>query len=460
MDKIYKLAPNFFQNLMVSLYNFKAYQRRYGGKYHEFLKLFKENRILSREALIYLQKTRYAKFVKNAISNSKFYHESFKNVSDPINLDNIGELPILNKEILRSKIDEIVIQTDEKLTISKTGGTTGKSLEVKTRIINTQERFAMLDDFRSRLGYKLGKKTAWFSGKDLLTKRDINKNRFWKTDYWYKVRYYSTFHIKKEYLSFYIENLIRFKPEYLVGFPSTMLDIARYGLANNFQFPPNIVKAIFPTAETVTAEMRSDIEAFFHTKIYDQYASSEGAPFIIECDKGNLHLELQSGVFEVLDDQNIPAQEGKLVVTSFTTDATPLIRYDIGDSIILDDPRNICSCGNNNPMAKAILGRMDDYIYSPENGKINLGNISNTLKGTKGILGFQAVQNSLNSLDVLVVTDKSSFNKEVERIFIKNWRDRIGPEMKFEIHYVNDIKVEASGKSRIVKNNIKHLVDV
>jgi phenylacetate-CoA ligase len=43
-----------------------------------------------------------------------------------------------------------------------------------------QERFAMLDDFRSRLGYKLGKKTALFSGKSLFIQRDVQKNRFCK----------------------------------------------------------------------------------------------------------------------------------------------------------------------------------------------------------------------------------------------------------------------------------------
>ena len=76
----------------------------------------------------------------------------------------------------------------------------------------------------------------------------------------------------------------------------------------------------------------------------------------------------------------MPTQSGRLVVTSFTTEATPLIRYDIGDSVVLEDSNKICSCGNNNPMVKKINGRIDDYIYSPQTGKINLGNISNTLK--------------------------------------------------------------------------------
>src|SRR5690625_6581859 len=96
--------------------------------------------------------------------------------------------------------------------------------------------------------------------------------------------------------------MMKFQPEYLVGFPSTMLDIAQHGLMNNYNFPAGVVKAIFPTAETVTKEMRITIETFFKAKIYDQYASSEGAPFIFEYININLHLELLMYIYEDFDD--------------------------------------------------------------------------------------------------------------------------------------------------------------
>lgn len=40
---------------------------------------------------------------------------------------------------------------------------------------NMQERFAILDHFRAKHGYELGKKTAWFSGKNLITQKDIEE---------------------------------------------------------------------------------------------------------------------------------------------------------------------------------------------------------------------------------------------------------------------------------------------
>lgn len=458
-DKIYKLLPDFLQNILIFVYNYKAYKNRYGGDYKKFREEKLKNRALSLEELKKYQTKRYRTFIQFAINNSEFYKKSLGNLPNVDDINYIQNLPIINKEILRKNIDKVIVNTTEKLGKSKTGGTTGKSLEVRNFRRNSQERFAFLDDFRSRFGYELGKKTAWFSGKDILTEKDIQKNRFWKTDLINKVRYYSTFHIKEDYLKYYVENLISYQPEYLVGFPSTMLEIAKYGVRNNIDFPSNTIKAIFPTAETITEESRYYIEKFFKTKLYNQYASSEGAPFIFECKNGNLHLELQSGVFEVLDENNQLTNSGRLVVTSFTNEGTPLIRYDIGDSITLEDHTKTCNCGNHNPLVKEILGRIDDYIYSLKNGKINLGNVSNTLKDTKGIIRFQVIQNELNSLEILVVKDNAIFTKSIEDKFIKNWRDRIGNEMELDIKYVDDIPVEKSGKYRIVKNNIKYLLN-
>ncbi len=459
MEKLYQILPHFLQNIMISMFNYLAYRKRYGGNYPKYLQLFKDNNTLTTSELKSINSQKLVEIISYANANSRFYNKLYKNINLQLITDSndIKLLPIVNKEQLRTSIHDVYTIKKSEGIISKTGGTTGKSLEVLCTKNDMQERFAMLDNFRGNFGYKLGKKTAWFSGKNLLTRTDINKNRFWKTDILYNVRYYSTFHIKNNYLQFYIDDLLQFKPMFIVGFPSSLVEIAKYGLQNNIQFPENTIQCIFPTAETITDEIRYYLETFFKTKVYDQYASSEGAPFIFECKNGKLHLELQSGVFEVLDENNNDALSGKLVVTSFTTHGTPLIRYDIEDSVTLSDEK--CNCGNHNPLVNKILGRMDDYVYSPTNGKINLGNVSNTLKDTKGVVKFQVVQNEMNAITINMVIDNTIFTSETEKIFLKNWKDRLGTTMEIKLHYVNDIPVEKSGKFRMVVSNIKHLVD-
>src|SRR5690606_12328908 len=440
-DKIYRILPNFMQGLLISLYNYLADKDRYGSKYRDYFELYKRNANLSLEELYEIQKDRFHAFLYEASKKSPFYKDY-----DLVCLDRVGELPIVKKEDLRQHINQVYTLSKSEGIVSKTGGTTGKSLEVLFTKENMQERFALLDEFRNRYGYRLGKKTAWFSGKSLLSPRDIKKNRFWKTDIYHKVRYYSTFHIKEEYLKYYVEDLIKYQPEYFVGFPSTILEIAKYGLSKGYDFPKGAVKAIFPTAETITPEMRETIETFFKTKMYNQYASSEGAPFIFECEKGNLHLELQSGVFEVLDENDQPTNSGRLVVTSFTNEGTPLIRYDIGDSITLEDENKVCDCGNKNPLVKEILGRMDDYIYSPENGKINIINIANAVKDVHGVINYKVIQNELNKIVLQILIDKKYYSEIEEQKFIKNWKDRVGEKMIIKIEYVESFDVANSGK--------------
>lgn len=457
MNTFFKILPSFFQNCIISLFNYSAYKKRYGKKYTYYKNLYKLNSTLDFHQLQNIQKQKFAHFIEYVLINSPFYSKKYSSIPNPTHLNSIKSIPIIGKEELRKNIDFVYTIPKSKGVISKTGGTTGKSLEVIFTQNDVQERFAMIENFRSQFGYQLGKKTAWFSGKNLLTTKDLKKNVFWKTDYLYKVRYYSTFHIKKKYLEYYINDLIKYKPEYFVGFPSTIYEIAKYGIDNNIDFPQNIVKAIFPTAETITQNTRELIETYFKTRMYDQYASSEGAPFIFECKNKNMHLEMQSGVFEVLDDNDNPSMEGRLVVTSFTTYGTPLIRYDIGDRIELSDAT--CTCNNKNPIVKQILGRIDDYIYSPETGKVNLGNISNTLKGVKGIIKFQVIQKQIDKIVLKVVVDKEQYSDKYQKQFLKNWVDRIGKSMTIEIDFVDDIPVADSGKFRMVKNHIKHLIE-
>src|SRR5690606_5894747 len=96
-------------------------------------------------------------------------------------------------------------------------------------------------------------------------------------------------------------------------------------------------------------------------------------------------------------------------------------------------------------------GRTSDYILSPTHGKVNLGNISNSTKDTKGIVCFQLIQDKIDHIDVKLVVN-NAFNKAQELNFISALRERIGNEIILDMNYVENIEKEKSGKFRIVKN--------
>lgn len=213
------------------------------------------------------------------------------------------------------------------------------------------------------------------------------------------------------------------------------------------------VNVFFSTSENLTPKYREVISRVLGCKIADHYSASEGAPIILECTASSLHLNPLSGVVEVLDENLLPVEEGELIVTSFTSHGTPLIRYRVGDIIRLASSDETCTCGSSFPLVKSIEGRSNDYIYSPQKGKVNQVNIGNSAKGIDGIICFQVIQKSTYSLDILMVKN-DNFNTQSENSFILALKQRVGDEMNIDISYVNDIPREKSGKFRIVKNSL------
>lgn len=69
------------------------------------------------------------------------------------------------------------------------------------------------------------------------------------------------------------------------------------------------------------------------------------------------------------------------------------------------------------------------------------------------------MQNSLDELNIYLVVDTSTYNRNIEKVFIQNWIERVGKQIQIKLHQVIDIPNESSRKFRIVKNNIKHLIE-
>lgn len=442
--KLIKSTPFPLQNLAITLVNTYQYKIRHAKAYHFYRKYYADIELYKEQQLLAEFNKRKSEFFSYVKSNSIWYRH--------FNFDNFSQVPILEKEDLIRNFDKIKTLNEKDGLVSLTGGTTGASMKVVYTKKDMQERFAVLDNFRAKHGYNLGKRTAWFSGKNLISEKDIKKDVCSHYDFINKIRFYSTFHISKKNFYIYWNSLNKFKPDFIVGFPSSVYEVCEIadskGLTLNHK-----VKVFFPTAETVLPQHREVINRVLGCKLVDQYASSEGAPFILECEKGRLHIHSLTGIFEVVNEEMEPALEGEILVTSFMTHGTPLIRYRVGDRIRLAPKDEKCACGSAFPIVDKIEGRSTDYILSPTYGKVNLGNISNSTKDVMGIVQFQVIQHSVKQLEVLVVAS-NDFTKKEQYKFEQALAERFGPQLKIDIKLVDQIPKEKSGKFRLVKNLI------
>jgi phenylacetate-CoA ligase len=451
--KIFVNSPIWLQNLMISLYGYQLYRKKYGAEYVKAYNKYINTDYSNVEEQNKIQFEELKRIISYAKNYSPFYKEFYKNINiDQITcISDITKLPIMEKEIFRKNLKNIYTVSEKEGIVSYTGGTTGKALKVIFCKNDFQKRMAYLDAFKQRVGIDPFKTTkATFSGREF-TNNKISKRRniYWRYNFFYRQKFYSTFDMVETNLPYYVEDLNKFKPRIINGFVSAIYDLATYIKRNDIKLK-FIPEAIFTTSETLLPLHRERIESVFMSKIFNQYASSEGAPFITECLCGNLHYNIDTGVIEVYKTNNGP----EMLVTSFTSYGTPLIRYQIGDSIRFKEGK--CECGSCHPLVEAIEGRQVDYLYSKERGKVSLSHLADVIKGLPGsIKKMQFIQDNVSNITIKLVVDESIYNENHDEASIINeMKYRFGNNMKIRINRMDDIPNEKSGKYALIKNTI------
>jgi phenylacetate-CoA ligase len=456
ITQMYSFSPVFMQNLYISAYGWRLANKRYGETYRKKLDLFARRDISDVAVQKEIQNRKFLDFLSYALEYSPFYKEFYRDVdlSRVKTVDDISLLPVLDKETLRKNAERIYSTESKPFGYAHTGGTTGKSLIVKVLNEDSQIRMAYLDWFKSLYGFTMCvDRHARFNGKSIIPARQKSKI-FWRDNRSINQRIYSSFYASYDNLRYYIENLNEYRPKELDGFCSTIYDIARYMIDNGID-PTFEPYAVFTTSETVMPHHRKVIEKAFGAKVRDQYASSEGAPFIIEMPDGYMHECLDTGVFE-----HIRTPQGtKLVVTSFTTHGCPLIRYDIGDNIIECDETDHPDTGIGFPAIKAIEGRKQDFLYSEERGFVSAANLSNVIKSLpNSVINVQFVQHSIDEIHINLVVDKDRYDKcRDETVLLDEMRKRFGKTVLIGFNYLDRIERTKGGKYQTVINEvIKH----
>lgn len=448
IQSIYEALPERMQSAVVSLKGAQFAAERYGQSYREDKRQVR--RILAGTADEHdrLQLARLKDFLRFVQRAAPYYREVLAgfDVDAMTSVDDLAALPILEKDTLRDRIEEFYTVRGAQAIEGHTGGTTGKSLVVHFTRSDFQRRMANLDVFREIHGGRHRMRRATFSGKDLVPGPD--PRTFWRDNWVLNQRFYATFHMKEENLGRYVDDLNRFKPDIIDGFVSCIADICSYVRATGrtLEFRP---AAIFPTSEPLFPHQRKLMREVMGVEPRDQYASSEGAPFVMECPSGRLHFWTHTGVIETHED-------GDALVTSFTTHGTPLLRYRIGDRVVFAPSEARCDCGWAYPLVERIEGRAIDYILSAERGRIYSPNLSNVVKNVpNSIVKTQFVQTRPESVTVKLVVDQDRFDAMAHTEIVRQeLQRRIGEEMHIDVEVVDDIPRAASGKYRLVVNKL------
>lgn len=167
-----------------------------------------------------------------------------------------------------------------------------------------------------------------------------------------------------------------------------------------------------------------------------------------ECEHGRLHVSMDFGIVEIVDEQGEPlppGEEGRIVCTGLFNEVQPLIRYDIGDRGAWSTER--CPCGRNHlPVLREIAGRLEDVVFGPDGREVVR---VCSLQDLPHVISAQLVQERLDLVKVRVVATEEFDERDELLIRDTIATKRLG-KVRVEIERVAELERTACGKVRRV----------
>ena len=172
-----------------------------------------------------------------------------------------------------------------------------------------------------------------------------------------------------------VARLNEWQPVSMATYPSVLRELAAAQIAGALNIRLQVIAS---SAEVLTAETREAVKrAWGEITLQDTYGATEYAPIATECMYGQKHLFEDGAVIEVVDDDGrhvAPGELGsRLLLTIFERFTQPLIRYEISDRVRLNGEP--CSCGRPYRVIESIEGRQEDVLYFERASDVPAANI-------------------------------------------------------------------------------------
>lgn len=387
-----------------------------------------------------------------------YYRELFRSLGiqarDIRNLKDFAVLPILTKDIILERLDDLVREDipREKLLTVYSGGSTGVPLKFyRTRFdLDAGEAGAFRDWLQS--GWKPGDMVAYFWGD-----RDLYKMSGWEFEIRQRLRrmyQFDAFHSSPEQMDQWVEKLQRIRPKILYGYSSLISRFAAHIEGIGRKISP--VLGVFCTAEKLYPNQQEVISRVFGCPVYDMYGSSEVNNIACTCSRGRMHVNVDKVVLETDGSATLPGQPPALIVTSLWNDVMPLIRYRIEDCGRLLD--GTCDCGSHFPLMELDVSRIFDHFIMPDGRLIHGMLFVRFMDAAQGIATFQFHQITPESIILWIVPgsgESSARERSIQKVVEQVRGLDPGRRIEVNVHITDSIPLSRNGKHRFIRSDVR-----
>ncbi|MFF9864644.1 phenylacetate--CoA ligase family protein [Streptomyces sp. NPDC013953] len=191
-----------------------------------------------------------------------------------------------------------------------------------------------------------------------------------------------------------VNQLNEYRPVLLAGYATVIALLAGEQLAGRLRITPAMVSLL---AEGVSDGDHRRIRAAFGQHPVNTYGCNEALALAYGCPFGWLHVHSDWLILEPVDADHRPTPPGResftVLLTSLCRWAQPILRYDLGDSVLLRP--DACACGDPLPAIK-VRGRAADLLSFPrrDGGTVRIVPMAfeTLLESIPGLDLFQIVQ--------------------------------------------------------------------
>lgn len=358
------------------------------------------------EQLKQYQFKKLKEFLVFAYEHSPFYKEEFDNAGfNPYQFESIDDykrIPIIDKSVLLNNNDKVHSDYHfDKLIQSETSGTSGATLKFKRNEEWDSAARAALWRGYHWYGVKPWDRNGYFWGYNI----DPSKVRKTRLEDWLQNRFRVFSYDEKDITEFAYKLK---RASYVGGYSSMIYETAK--MVNRLGINKDIdLKLIRGTSEKIYESYQDEVIKAFGRRITSQYGSSESGCIAFECPCGHMHIAMENVVVEEVD--------GEIVVTNLYSHSFPIIRYKLGDSIVLADEKMKCECGREHPIILDIVGRVGKKIIGNNQNypSLTLYYIFKNLGLTKNItLNYQAVQTEKGKVVLRIEQNQPQYQPDLE----------------------------------------------
>ncbi len=443
---VYDGSPVWAQNLMCTWAGLRLQRLRYGGEYARWAKFYDRTEAWSEAELRAYQREQLTALIGSCFNSVPFYAERWRSAGlsppDFHDLEDLAKFPATTKDDVYDAGDRMISTAIERRRLVKitTGGTTGTPLELYKLPEEVQRAYAFFWQ-RMRPGVRRGDYYATFQGKEIVPQRQMSPP-YWRENRAAHQRLYSMRHLSWAKLQAYAQSLVETPFVYYQGYAQFMVVIAEY-MADRGLTPSTPPRAVFSTSDQLTVAARTLMERTWQTRVWDDYGQAEFASVIKECEERNRHAQMDYGVVEYepqgREDGLLVAE---IVCTGFISRAQPLIRYRVGDQVLIDEGA-VCPCGRPGPVLRAIRGRTSEFIVTPDGRRYPT--ITHFVNLLRNVRRTQVVQERPEEIIVRVVTT-SEFSSDDERLVERRFQERIGGGIQVRVERVQELERMPNGK--------------